>query len=75
MSLADELLADLEGEDDADFYPEANGHAEKQLDPHRHLDIPMDEGKIGHSNFDLLMLVKFVVNYSQFSYRYQNHFN
>lgn len=44
MSLADELLADLEGEDEADFYTEANGIIEKQLDPHRNVDISMDEG-------------------------------
>ncbi|KAK6638007.1 U4/U6 small nuclear ribonucleoprotein Prp31 [Polyplax serrata] len=43
MSLADELLADLEGEDEADFYTEANGIIEKQLDPHRNVDISMDE--------------------------------
>lgn len=45
MSLADELLADLEGEDDADFYTETNGHIEKHLDAQRNLEIPMDEGK------------------------------
>ncbi|EEB19151.1 U4/U6 small nuclear ribonucleoprotein Prp31, putative [Pediculus humanus corporis] len=43
MSLADELLADLEGEDDADFYTETNGHIEKHLDAQRNLEIPMDE--------------------------------
>lgn len=46
MSLADELLADLEGEDEADFYVDANGQIEKQVDAHRNLDLPMDEGKI-----------------------------
>ncbi|KAL0272455.1 UNVERIFIED_CONTAM: hypothetical protein PYX00_005415 [Menopon gallinae] len=43
MSLADELLADLEGEDDGDFYQEANGHVQEHVDTQGTEDIPMEE--------------------------------
>lgn len=46
MSLADELLADLEGDDDGDFYPDTNGQIESHLDPQTEMDIPMEEGNL-----------------------------
>lgn len=44
MSLADELLADLEGEDDGEFYQETNGHVQGHSEAEGSEDVPMDEG-------------------------------
>lgn len=46
MSLADELLADLEGDDDADFYPDTNGQIESIVEPQNDVDVPMEEGTL-----------------------------
>lgn len=55
MSLADELLADLEGDDDGEYYKEAGLPVEDEEDPQKQMDIPMEEGNnFGYIRFAFL---------------------